>query len=584
MKTTTTQPFRRLAATIFAGFCAAALLAVPAKRQWTTVKQSDGTEIKVMLMGDERMHFYINEDSIVVEMQANGDFVPISLPDSSTPVKATEYANARRKAASPRRNSSHTRQLSPARKAAMSDGAEKHCLVILVNFSDRKLSGDAPFTSWNNILNLEGYAENNAKGSVHDYFVAQSDGQFSPVFDVYGPVDMTKASTYYGKNTTALDDAYVDEMVAEAISAIKDTADFGLYDWDGDGYVDQVVLLYAGFGENVTGNSASLIWPHEWKLSEFSTQYPNGISVGSKTIDCYAVISEYGNSERAAIPTLSGLGTFCHEFSHCMGLPDLYPNTTTTSFNDYLSGYDLMSDGNYNGNGWIPCGYTAYEKMYCGWKTPIELTQPATIDSLKTTADGGDAYIVRHETASDEADEYFLIENRQRSGWDEKIPGSGLTIMHIDYDESVWEANEVNSVKSHQRVAIVAANNNVNADRYWPYPYKGYMKTASSFTDDTTPAATCFNTGTNGTKKLGKPITDIAVTDGLASFKFMGGSETGISNAVAEQSIMGQPATIYDIAGKRVLTVKSYNGLNGLLRSGLYLVKAKGLTMKVAVK
>ena len=129
---------------------------------------------------------------------------------------------------------------------------------------------------------------------------------------------------------------------------------------------------------------------------------------------------------------IEGIGTICHEFTHCLGLPDIYD---TAYGGGYGMGYwDLMNSGSYNSNGYIPAGFTSYEKMYCGWSQPIELKNDTVITGMKPLSEGGESYIIYNDA---NRNEYYLLENRQKTGWDAGIPGNGLLVIHVDYDPTL---------------------------------------------------------------------------------------------------------------------------------------------------
>ena len=227
---------------------------------------------------------------------------------------------------------------------------EKKGLIILVEFTDTKFQSEDSHQIWSDIINLEGYSDNKAPGSVSDYFYNQSYGQFRLTFDVVGPVQAQHDHAYYGKNKNWEDDTgwfdqNVGELVEEACLAASDQVRFADYDWNGDGEVDQEFLLYAGHGENdYYSRDSTVIWPHMASMEE-DWGYKGGLLVQDVRINTYACSNEINRSNK-----LVGIGTFCHEFSHCLGLPDLYDTKLGTSV---LGNYDLMDTGCYNGNSWI---------------------------------------------------------------------------------------------------------------------------------------------------------------------------------------------------------------------------------------
>ena len=331
----------------------------------------------------------------------------------------------------------------------MCDG-ERRGLIILVSFQDQDFGSANPKETWTAIANEQGYTGNGAVGSVSDYFRDQSYDQFHLTFDVVGPVKVAHEHAYYGTNKdwgdpTGWFDQNVGEFVEEACKAVADTVCFADYDWDDDGLVEEVYLVYAGHGENdYSDRDSTVIWPHMASLSGDWEGYENGLYLQGVCIDVYACSNEIDRGG-----ALAGMGTICHEFSHCLGLPDLY-NTDTG--NSVLGHYDLMDLGSYNGpnnNGWCPPGYSSYERYACGWLTPQETyAVPEDVD-LQPLHLSAEARLYR--TASD-ANDYYLIENRQKVSWDSYLPSDGVMVWHIDYDEEAWWTNVVNNDPAHQRV------------------------------------------------------------------------------------------------------------------------------------
>ena len=338
-------------------------------------------------------------------------------------------------------------------------------------------------------------------------------------------------------------------------------------------------VLYAGGGQASTGNPTSFIWPHEYYVSAYR-QWPDGYEVDGVKIDTYACGCELYGIETYNRGELSGLGTFCHEFSHCLGLPDFY---NTTGGDDMLGDWDLLSSGCYNANGWCPPNYTIHEKELSGWAQAVELTEPTTVTGLLPMSDGGTAYKVRNDCYGD-VDEYYLLENRRMTGWDAYVPGNGLIVMHVDYDADKWYYNSVNDDEDHFGVAIIPASGiyDPNSSRV-TYPYNR----RDSLTDNSRPAATVFNTNVRGTKFMGKPITHIRRDNatGEVSFDFMGGADnSGIATVetATDGLLEGNPATVFDASGRCVARVDAYDGLPGMLPAGVYMVKSSnGTTIKV---
>ncbi len=424
--------------------------AIPAKRGvWKSIKLANGTEVRAQLVGDEHHHFWKTADgsSYVFDVQKK-HFV------KANEAKLMKQVNARRarigKARAERlAKLKDTKALAKGSWATNRFEGTKKGLVILVNFDDTKFLADHTQTLYNRICNEENFTSADGfKGSVRDYFKAQSLGVFDLQFDVVGPVPLAHGYAYYGaadEEAGIEDDGRANEMVIEACMGVVDKVNFADYDWDGDGFVDQVFVLYAGKGSADTGDN-DLIWPHEYELSGYGYEdeegnvvYNSPLELDGVKIDTYACANEI-----MASGTIDGIGTFCHEFSHCLGYPDMYDTNYEGNFG--MGEFDLMDGGAYNGNGFLPAGYTSWERMEAGWLEPIELNnEDKAVTGMKAINEGGEAYIMYNQANKNE---YFLLENRQKKGWDAELPDNGLMITHVDYDEELFANNIVNTVSS----------------------------------------------------------------------------------------------------------------------------------------
>lgn len=418
---------------------------------------------------------------------------------------------------------------------------ERRQLVILVAFADRSFKDDETTTMelWDNIFNTVNFSEEPYKGSVHDYFFAQSYSQLNLTFDLQY-VQLSENCEKYRSWDTSYGDADDDDensqyLVQDIMEVLKARdINWSLYDWNGDGYVNQLLIVYAGKGMNDGGGKNS-IWPHQWWLSEHLKDrqldvYCNPVKVSYKDkdylADCYCAVEEIG-------VTSASFGTICHEYSHCFGLPDFYYGST-----NYVGSWDLMDYGNYNGDGYCPAGYSAHERMLMGWLDMTELSEPSVINDLGSLEEQSQAYLIRNDGY---ANEYYIVENRQQTGWDQYLPGSGIVIFHIDYDEDVWKKGIPNTYNN-KRYTIIPANNKTSySDKNaadWAYPYGEN----DSLTNLSMPAATLLHKNTDGTTFMNKPIWNMEVTGGIASFTFID-DPTGIW----ERKIEGQPQILFDL-------------------------------------
>ena len=423
--------------------------------------------------------------------------------------------------------------------------------VVLISFADTDFSMDDPAAYYNRLFNESGFNEGIGQGSVADYFRDQSGGLFNLQFDIYGPIKVSisakGSSSNYGYNA-----------IKEALAALDTltTQDFSVYDWNGDGVVDQIQFLAAG----LTGNQASgYIWPN--------TDYTTLNAPGKKEIEMISITCEMWKDK-----TLCGIGTICHEFAHCLGLPDIYP-TSGSSYFSVVDEWDLMDGGNYTHKGWCPPNLSTLEKMLLGWGEPTELTAATSITGMKPVSEGGETFIIRN---SGHNDEFYILENRRRTNWDKGLPGEGLAIFHVDYDRDLWSSNDVNTSDSHLRYDLFhadgkdyktwdPANNGRDPNKYVDpenWMYNKYLSTSvypytdpetqlinDVLNDESSPASTLFNKNAEGKLFMSKAITNVRIAaDGTISFDFMGGT-SGID---AIKVMDDNPAVWYDLQGRRL--------------------------------
>lgn len=477
--------------------------AIPVRRgQYTIITLTDGTQVRAELCGDERLDYMRGEDGSVYTRIGDTQTYQLSnLASLREQVKEVRATDARRRAM-------RAPMLNAGRQAAYT--GKKRGLIILVEFKDLAFQTAHTKEFYERMANEVGFTHSEGyHGSVHDYFLEQSYGQFDLTFDVVGPYKLTKNYSYYGGNSP-WKDYNVSTMIREAVDAAKNDANWTDYDWDGDNLVDQVFILYAGDCEAWTGSDPNTVWPHE---SAISARYMNN----GKYVSTYACASELF----ATAP--GGIGTVCHEFTHCLGILDMYDTDyESTNGEGYGMGlWDVMASGGDLDGGMTPAGYTSYERWISGWLTPIELTGQQDITGMKALSDGGEAYVIYNQGRGVKSDkgEYYLLENRQHVGWDAALPGTGLLITHVDYDATAWKGNNINSDYNHQRCEVVRARNKstmnlINEIAGDIYPFLGNDR----LTNDTKPAATLYNKNTDGSYFLNYPITTIEEKDGLISF------------------------------------------------------------------
>ena len=566
------------------GFVALSAQAVPAKKGvWRMVTLADGTQKRVELRGDEFCSYWVDAEGVSYNLDSESkryvrvDANALQLRASQLRAKANQDRIERMAKA---------RRMATKKSLGQTNGSyfgKKKGLIILVQYKDKKFKFGHNQKMYNRIANETGYANSlGFVGSVKDYFLAQSNGQFELDFDVVGPYTLNHEYAYYGAPSGDSHDVRPRDMVYDACRLADPDVNFADYDWDGDGYVEQVYVLFAGLGQ-AAGGDENTIWPHESKL-----QYGNNGSYVSK--DNNVVVNTYACGPELTLQytpvayreRVDGIGTLCHEFSHCLGYPDLYDTGNGGNFG--MGEFDLMDAGSYNGESFCPPNYSAYEKWFAGWITPTVLDKPASVKGMQAQdVKYGQAFVVYNDNNKNE---YYLIENRQQNVgiWDKQLPASGMMITHVDYDKNIWESNHVNTIvnysnqygpeyayldNDHQRLTIFHADNeegsSADSQAGDLYPFNGN----NSLTDTSSPAATIYQGGST----MGKPITNITQNeDGSIDFDFMGGSNDNIISGIHfvendEMSSFGQG--VYSLDGRYMGT--SANGLD----KGIYIVNGK---------
>lgn len=529
--------------------CGLQVTAKPAKQGVMTVPTADGTELRVRLAGDEFFHQYFTEDGYPLiergglfyygDYDAEGNVIDSGIKAvdaASRSVKARSFlagvdrssleSRISKRAARSERMANRFATVGnggmslSARESAGDDrppydrgyglfpdlrfpayGNQK-AIVILVEYTDTKFNSSYNANDYfTRMLNEDGFNDYGATGCAAEYFRLNSGNAFCPEFDVYGPITLSKNMAYYGGNDWYGNDQHPAEMVKEACDQLDDIVDFSQYDRNGDGIVDNIFIFYAGRGE-ASGGSANTVWPHSWNM--VSAGYPDLCYDGVR-------VHTYGCSNEWEDGRPDGVGTFIHEFSHVMGLPDLYATSYTSSFTP--GAWSALDYGPYNNDGMTPPNYGAFERYALGWMKPHEVTGPLSASLLPV--EENEAGIIR--TGLDT--EFFLIENRQQSGWDEFIPGHGMLVWHVDYNDYIWTRNQVNNTPSHQYVDIEEADGTQTESSRAGDAFPGTAG-KTSFTAQTRPA---MKTWSN--QAVDFPITNITETDGLISFDVLGGAD-----------------------------------------------------------
>ena len=531
--------------------CAVASFAIPAKPGLRAVKQPDGTTLMVQLIGDEYFHYHATSDGLPLVKNESGAYVYATMQNDKLVATNVIAHNPSMRNAEELHiisqlqpvkmpvSAKQQMQNSNKRRAARAQGrrnavgqqgefiGKKRGLIILVDYPDARMSHTRE--EFDAMMNQKDYNLYGSIGSLSDYFYDQSYGQLKIDFDVVGPFTASKPLGYYGENCEQYKDIHIAELITEAVLMAHEAGtDFSKYDWTGDGNVDQVFVIYAGHGENYIGVSEEAIWPKESTLKGLLDVYNDGngpLLLDGVTVNTFACTSELNGNEGNDI---CGIGTAAHEFSHCLGLNDFY-DTTAEGRGVGMGAWSLMDEGSYIQGGYAPCAYTSYERMFCGWLEPVELTEDTRIENMRPITEAPEAYIIYNKA---NRNEYYLLENHQQShnsdryhAWDSGAYGHGMLVLHVDYNEQDWLSNSVNNDPRFQGMTIIPANNifrygkNEGEEILAGDLYPGNTGN-TSLTNISEPKAQLSNPNSDGEKLMNTPIEDITEENGGISFHF----------------------------------------------------------------
>ena len=455
------------------------------------VRQADGTTITVILRGDEHINWYTTLDGVLLVQAADNSYYVGKVTKDGRLIATQQLAHEAAWRSSTETNlirkqdkdkfysyvskvaeqSENSYNNSPLTRVTVDSGhggvpyfphtGSPKALVILAEFADTTFTIQNTKQVFTNYLMNEGhftetaYAQNRNYKGVRGYFKDCSYGQFTPTFDVVGPVKLPKPQTYYGAGNDNITD-----LMTDACNAVDNEVDFSQYDANGDGLVDLVYIIYAGHSANYRGNASTDIWPK------------SGTTILSKTFDGksirrYGVSNELAGREnkKKEKETINGIGLFCHEFSHTLGLPDIYAyKTDAEDQNDQgMELWDLMDGGTEVQGGRVPSPYLAWEREAMGWMTIDKLTSDQQVTDLKSLENGGKAYKILNKNV---ANEFIVLQSIQQGGWYQgwtktQIP-KGLLAYRISYPyDKVNIFDFPNNVKGKPRVIVVPADGEV---------------------------------------------------------------------------------------------------------------------------
>ncbi len=589
-------------------------------RRTLTHQQPSGTVVSIEAVGNGRYTLYTTADGRAALPAADGHFyyatsqggtlVPSTTlvggnqrsanPTWLTAAQATELLEAENPQPSlfPLTAQSHTQSLNtsttdglgtygtPA-KGIVSSIGHPTLPVIMVSFADRAFQDTITVEKVSRFFNETGYRdEPAARGSVRDYFIAQSDSLFQPTFKVVAHVTVPNGYAYYGKDSqSGSTDPNALTFVKDALSKASEVADFSEFRTEGTTNVPIAIIMFAGPGQQSSfeADCTNYLWA---KFSQVTLNVNDGASKVQSYFIGNELLQSYTGTADAPVITdahLDGIALFCHEFSHALGLPDFY-DTTGGQRGKTMNYWDLMDYGQYYQNGYRPVQYTAYERSYMGWLPVKELGTEAQFCTLLPTdgqlgSEQPRAYVIRN---AEDANEYYLLENRAKNTWNTSTIGTGLFITHVTYNSSNWSNNRVNTSSTLHRMEFISADNvkeGIGTDPVmtmsalfqgyrndlFPYTPADGSPVVDSFTDDTTPAAT-LNNGTSG--KLSRPIYNITkANDGTITFSYLDKELTGITLPITP-SQNDSSAQAYDLHGRAITNLRT-------AAPGLYIVGGK---------
>jgi M6 family metalloprotease-like protein len=565
--------------------------AVPADPRPIKFRQPDGSVVTITLKGDEKIHWAETIDGYTLLsngkkgweyaiVNRNGDIecskilahekdkrvvkenkllrkIPQKLTFSKNQVQILKQiwnikqSNNTLKSTSMFNSSGISKVFSPL--------GSKNLVMILIGFTDQAFT--KTHDDFDNLMNQSGYNLDGAEGSVKDYFLETSYNNFEITTTVAGPYTSSHDMAYYGANDENGDDVNAKALITEAITLANPDVNYANFDNDGDGTVDGVYVVYAGYGEATSGID-NTIWPHAGSIPILNY---DGVAISKYSCS---------NELTAGTSDITTIGVICHEFGHVCGAKDYYDTDYATSGQYDGTGYwDVMATGVYDGalSGSKPAHFNPYEKIRAGWATSKLLNSAASI-TISDIAASPDIY--RYNTTT--SNEYFLLENRQQTGFNTYVPGHGLMIYHVDgdYISSHTSSNDIN-VDSHQGMYPMAANSTtengvmihststINTDGC---PWTGTTLVPKEFTDITTPSTKSW-AGNNTNADL----THIEENSGVILLSFKGGATINpilVFNAVGSSANQINLSWTKNAANNDVIIAVNTTNTFGALSNG----------------
>lgn len=560
-----------------------------------TVTQKDGTMLWIKGYGDENFHWYTTLDGIILD-HVDQDYYIADIDEFGNITPSDQLAHDKEQRSTLEKDIirhqnqklfyAHT--LTHIAKAKTSIGSNSsninyfphtgspRVLTILVNFTDTTFKEKNPRQSFYQYLNGKGtpvdYGTNEDWniGSVTGYFNYASNGDFQPEFDLIGPVTVDHPSSYYGEDSFGYTDYRWSQLIIDACNAAKDSVDFSRYDNDNDGHVDLVYVIYAGYSQSIKGNSDDFLWPKSGIINTTNTYNGKNIHRAgiSNELNYTPVISAKNKQYY-----INGIGLFCHEFSHTLGLPDFYSESASKPEMEF---WDLMDGGEYTGNnvGYAPTPYTPWEKEIMGWQDIDTLKNDSAAITLQANKDA-------YKITSSDSTQYAIIQNIQKTGWYADMPGHGMLVYKVNYPYPTVNMNDKPNEAEKPAMTIYPADGEfinsyaINNSTITDTDYMASME-GDPF-PGTENITQILSIPMNDNIMIKKPIYDIDEKDnGDITFSFLKkGISTGIHKAVDSAGKINDDDKIYSIEGLYVGKWK-----DTILQPGIYIINNKKIIIK----
>lgn len=576
-------------------YCLGSLIivnAIPAKPGMRIFCQPDGTMLTVNLRGDEFFHFYETEDGILLKADQNnalwyavlddkGNIVPgkyLAADASQRSAEVNKYLDdigqgeIKKELFKTREEKISTRANMPGQiNSTFPTTGNVRGIVILAEYQDIKFCEQyETLEVYKDLINAENYGGEYSTGSVRDFYVDQSSGVFIPEFDVIGPVTLPQNRSFYGSTNNGSEN--VPQMIIDACLLADQEwgVDFSQYDMDNDGFVDFIYVIYAGHGE-AQGGPPECVWPQSWTLEYIYFKKLDGKYLGKYACSC--------ELSGGAGTVLDGIGTFCHEYGHILGLPDIYDTAYSGYFG--MGHWDTMDVGAYNNNSRTPPAFSAMERYSLGWMEPNLLDEPGSrgLESLEIS---NTAFFM---VSDHDENEYFVFENRQPVKWDMHLPAHGMLISQVHYDRTIWSQNRVNTAAGgYEHVKLIAADNAKTYDDEAGDVFPGTSNN-TSFTDTSTPSS-LWNNGS----KVNRPVFHIKVgAGGVIIFDYI--QATGIESVKSDEALVEitvtnrvlqiqnsglQRISLFSVNGQQITPVRNDELIEFVLNPGIYIVNVEG--------